>query len=154
MIFTKGAHQSAKFQTFDCSSEISPNLYFYRFLLLKVCKISAKKVQKSYASWYWRVMQNLKKNRFADKDLVNFDSGTQISKICTVICPFCAKYIVFKQKKCKGVIFNNTEKSCKIWRKTGLRFEKWHEIWQFFTRAHKSPRIGTFIGSKVENVWA
>ena len=139
MIFTKGAHQSAKFQTFDCLSEISPNLYFYRFLLLKVCKISAKKVQ-------------LKKNQFADKDLVNFDSGTQISKICTVVCPFCAKYIVFKQKKYKGVIFNNTEKSCKIWRKTGLRFEKWHEIWQFFTRAHKSPKIGTFIGSKVENV--
>ena len=28
MIFTKEAHQSAKFQTFDCSGEISANLYF------------------------------------------------------------------------------------------------------------------------------
>ena len=28
MIWTKGTHQSAKFQTFDCSPEISPNLYF------------------------------------------------------------------------------------------------------------------------------
>ena len=42
MIFTKGAHHSAKFQTFDCSGEISPNLYFDRLLLLKVCKVSAK----------------------------------------------------------------------------------------------------------------
>ena len=43
MIFTKGAHHSAKFQTFDCSGEISPNLYFDRLLLLKVYKVSAKK---------------------------------------------------------------------------------------------------------------
>ena len=41
MIWTKGAHQSAKFQTFDCSRKISPNLYFDR--LLKVYKILAKK---------------------------------------------------------------------------------------------------------------
>ena len=64
MIWTKWAHQSAKFQTFDCSREISPNLYFDRLLLLKVYKISAKKVQRSYVSWYWRLMQNLKKNWF------------------------------------------------------------------------------------------
>ena len=32
MIFTKGAHQSGKFQTFDCSGEISPNLHFDRLL--------------------------------------------------------------------------------------------------------------------------
>ena len=43
MIFTKGAHHSAKFQTFDCSGEISPNLYFDRLLLLKVYKVLAKK---------------------------------------------------------------------------------------------------------------
>ena len=39
MIWTKGAHQSAKFQTFDCSYKISPNLYFDKFL--KVYKISS-----------------------------------------------------------------------------------------------------------------
>ena len=38
-----GTHWSAKFQTFDCSREISPNLYFHRLLLLGVYKISAKK---------------------------------------------------------------------------------------------------------------
>ena len=64
MIFTKVAHQSAKFQNSDCSGEVSPNLYFDRLLFLKVFKISAKKVQRSYVSWYWSVMQNLKKNQF------------------------------------------------------------------------------------------
>ena len=40
MIWTKGAHQSAKCQTFNCSREGSPNLYFHRLLLLRVYKIS------------------------------------------------------------------------------------------------------------------
>ena len=67
MIFSKWAHQSPKFQVFDCSRKISPNIYFDRLLLLKVYKISIKNVQRSYVSWYWRVMQNLKKNQFASK---------------------------------------------------------------------------------------
>ena len=41
IIWTKGAHQSVKVQTFDCSHKISPNLYCNR--LLKVYKILAKK---------------------------------------------------------------------------------------------------------------
>ena len=41
MILTKGAQQSAKFQTFDCSGEVSPNLYFARLLFS-----SAKKEQR------------------------------------------------------------------------------------------------------------
>ena len=120
MIWTKGAHQSATFQTFDYSREISPHLYLDRLLLLKVykfhlksteelclvtlksdvkfeekpfccfkndknlviwsehsrlkylhfdwsfsCKLyniwPKKKVRRSYLSWHWRVMQNLKK---------------------------------------------------------------------------------------------
>ena len=43
MIWTKRTRQSEKFQTFDCSREISSNFYFIRLLLLKVYKISAKK---------------------------------------------------------------------------------------------------------------
>ena len=33
-----------------------------------------------------------------EKNLVNFDPNTQVSKICTVTRPFCAKYITFDQK--------------------------------------------------------
>ena len=43
MIFTKGIHHSANFQTLDRLDEISPNFYFDRLLLLKVYKVSAKK---------------------------------------------------------------------------------------------------------------
>ena len=51
LIQTKGTHQSAELQTLDCSPGMSPNLYFDRLLLLKVYKISAKKVQRIYVSW-------------------------------------------------------------------------------------------------------
>ena len=43
LIFTKGAHHSAKFQTSDCSGEISPNLYFDRVLFWKYIKLQLKK---------------------------------------------------------------------------------------------------------------
>ena len=85
MIFTKGAHRSAKFQTFDCSGEISPNLYFDRLLLLKVYKISAKKVQRSYI--YLMILKSDAKFEEKlifcfknDKNLVNFDLSTEKSK--------------------------------------------------------------------------
>ena len=38
------------------------NFYFDWFLLCKVYNVWAKKVQRSYVSWHWKAMQNLKKN--------------------------------------------------------------------------------------------
>ena len=140
MIFTKGAHQSAKFQTFDWSGKISPNLYFDRLLLLKIYKTSAKNVQRNYVSRYWRVMQNLKKNGFVVskwQEFIEFWSKhSKVYKICTAIGPFRAKYITFDQKKYRGVIFNDTEESCKVWRKNDLWFGKWHEEFGKFSSEH------------------
>ena len=45
MIWTKGTHQSAKFETFDCACKISPNLYFDRLFLLKVNKFQLKNIE-------------------------------------------------------------------------------------------------------------
>ena len=50
MVLTKGAYQSAKFQTSDCLDGIAPNLYFDRLLLLEVYKMSAKKVKMTLKS--------------------------------------------------------------------------------------------------------
>ena len=44
----------------------------------------------------------------------------------------CANYLMFDQKKCREVIFHYTEGWCKIWRKTDLRFRKWHEEYDKF----------------------
>ena len=134
MIFTTGAHQSPKFQTFSCS----PNLYLDRLLSLKIYKISAKKyrgvISHDCEEWckIWR------KNDLLFQKWQEFGEfpSTQVSKICTVICPFSAKHITFDQKKYRGVIFNGTKESCKIWRKTGLWFGKWHMEFDKFSSEH------------------
>ena len=38
------------------------NLHFHLFLVCKVFNVWPKKVQRSYISWHWGLMQNLKKN--------------------------------------------------------------------------------------------
>ena len=47
---------------FHESSRKSENLHFDQILLSKAYKDLNEKVQKSYISWCWRVMQSLKKN--------------------------------------------------------------------------------------------
>ena len=112
---------------------ISQNLYFDRLFLLKVYKISAKKVQRSYVSWHWRMIQNLKKNQFGEF----WSKHSKDSKIYTSIGPFCAKYITFDLRKYKGVIFHDTEGSSKIWKKkNGLWFGKWPEEFGKFSPEH------------------
>ena len=56
LIFTKGSHHSAKFQTSDCSGKLWPNFYFDRLLFWKCIKFQLKKVWKSYVSWCQRVI--------------------------------------------------------------------------------------------------
>ena len=137
MIFTKWDHQSAKFWTFNCSGKISTNLYFDRLLLLKVYKILAKKVQRSYVSWFWRVMKNLKKNRFVVLKMTRiWWSFIRAFKVCTLIGSFCAKYITFDLKKYRGVICHDNEESCKIWKKTYIWLGKWHGKFSKFSSEH------------------
>ena len=48
---------------FDASSRKSENLHFDGLILSKAYKVlDKKKVQKSYVSWDWRVMQSLQEN--------------------------------------------------------------------------------------------
>ena len=84
MIWTKGTQQSAKFHTFDCSREISPNLKFHSLLLLEVYKILAKNsigtlclmTLKSDAKFEEKLICCFKN----DKNLVNFDLSTRNSQ--------------------------------------------------------------------------
>ena len=152
MIWTKGAHQSAKLQIFNCLAKIPPNLYFDRLLLLKVYKISAKKVQGSYGSRYWGVIENLKKNRFV---------VPQLTRIWWILIPglkslnnfhfdwslLCKVYNVWPKKLKRGhlswhwrVIQNLKKNWLVVWKIT------WG-IWQIFIRTLETVKTGTFMGS-------
>ena len=68
---------------------------------------------------------------------------SKVPKICTLMGSFWTKYIMFELKKFRGAMSNDTEKSCKIWRKTDLRFGKWHEEFGKFLREHwKVSKLG------------
>ena len=78
-----------------------------------------------------------------------------VSKICTLIGFYCANCL-FDIKKCKGVIFHDTEEWCKSWRKTDMWFAKWHEEFGKFLPEHAKvsklgPWWGLFVQSRMEN---
>ena len=68
----------------------------------------------------------------------------KVSKIYTLMGCFWKDYIVLELKKYRGVMFICTQDFYKVWRKTGLCFQKltWG-VWQIFTRALESLQIGT-----------
>ena len=58
---------------------------------------------------------------------------SKISKNCTIMDYFWPKYLMFELKKYRGVIFDDIEYWCNIWRKTDLCFQKRHEEFGRFT---------------------
>ena len=88
----KGASQSTNLVKFHLNSQKSKILHFDGLLLPKWYQVAARKVQKSYISWHWRVMQSLKKNwllgfKYDMKDLVNFHPTTQNPDDFTLMGP-------------------------------------------------------------------
>ena len=71
---------------------------------------------------------------------------------------FWPKYTMSELSKCRGVTFNNTQDWCKIWRKTDLYFQKWHEEFGTSSLQHiwktKNWDFYWVLSFKVQNVWA
>ena len=110
-------------QTFECPKEIYPILHAIfettrpgTIQILHHCSVSWK-ITRLYL--LAQASYNLDKNSPSKWNFWTFDSF-----VYTLIDPFHAKYITLDLKKHIGVIFHNTEESCKIWRKTDLWFGK------------------------------
>ena len=78
------------------------------------------------------------------RNLTNFDLSTQKSqKSFILIGSLWPKYILFELQKYRGIIFCDTEKICKFWRKTDLLFEKRLEKFGKFSPEHfKVSKLG------------
>ena len=88
---------------FNASSGKSENLHFDVLLLSIAYKVSAKKVQKSYLSWLWVVIQTLKKNslfvwKMAWEIWWISTRAMKNLKICTLMGYFCQKRVMFELK--------------------------------------------------------
>ena len=132
---------------FYASSRKSENVHFDGLFQSKSYKFLDEKVQKSYVSWLWKVMQSLKKNWLLTPNMargmwwVLMQAVTSL-KICTLMCYFRGKYIMFKPKKYRRVLCHNTEEWRKIWRGTDLCLEKWHqEFGEFWPNTRKSQSL-------------
>ena len=103
---------------------------------------------RSYLSWYWRVMQKLKRNWLVNSNWHEefnkfWPEHSKISKIYPLKGCLWPKYIIFEITKYRGIIFNGTEYWCKIWRKTDFSFQKWHEEFGKFLPEHsKVSKLG------------
>ena len=51
-----------KIANFELSTQNSPNFHFLSYFPAKHARLELKKVQRSYVSWQWRVVQSLNKN--------------------------------------------------------------------------------------------
>ena len=145
---------------FDCSGEVSPNLYFDRLLFLKVyIKFRLKKVWRKYVSWYQRVVQNLKSNLFFVSKMTRIwwiliRALKRLKNLHFDWSLLCKVYNVWP-KKVQRSIFHDTEESCKIWRKNDLWFGKWHEEFAKFSSEHlKVSKLVLSWDPFVEGAWA
>ena len=60
----------------------------------------------------------------------------KISNIRTLMSCFWPKYIMFELKRYREVMFDGTEGWCKVWRKTDICCQKWHEESGKFSSEH------------------
>ena len=68
---------------------------------------------------------------------------SKVSKICTFICSYCTKYLMFDLKNYREVLFHDIDEWYKIWRKTDLWFGKWHDKYGKFLPEHlKVSKLG------------
>ena len=115
-------------------------LHFDWFPLCKVFNVWPKKVQRSYFWWHWRFMQNLKKNWLGVwkmtweiwRILIWPLKNVKYLLFNWLLWP---NYIMFELTKYRGAVFDGPENWCKIWRKTDLCFQKWHEEFVKFALA-------------------
>ena len=138
------------------------SFHFNVLLLSKVYIVWAQKVQRSYLSWHWRVIQNLERNRLV------------ISKLTWGIW----QILTWALENLKNLRFNGllVTKVYNVWakklqrsylswhwrmmqnlKKKGTVVWKWHEKFGKFSPEHsKVSKLGLWwdLLSKVENVWA
>ena len=145
-----------EFDLVSCDQLKSRNLHLDGLLLSKACKFSDEKVQKSYISCHWRVIQSLTKNWQLVPNMTwgiwwISTQAVKSLKICTLMCYFCWKYITFEPRKYRGVMCHKTAEWCKIY------FVKWHEEFvEFWLNAWKSQHVyfNRLLLTKAYNVWA
>ena len=128
MIWTKGAHQSAKFRLSTAQVKFKKNCTLIRSFCWKYIKFQYKK----------------------HRGVLSYDTEEECKKQLEFSDIYI--YITFDLKKYRGIVFHDTKEWCKIWRKTGLRFGKWHEEFSKFSPEQmKVSKLGLWWELFIQN---
>ena len=97
------------------------NLHFNWLPLTKVYNAWAKKVQLSYISWHYSMMQNFIENWLVFWEMPwgiwqIFTRPHEMFKIETFMTSFCLKLKIYELKSYRGVTYHDNKKWCKNWR--------------------------------------
>ena len=118
---------------FHLSTQKSDKLYFDGLFLFKAY-VSAKKINKNYVSWHWRVMQNLKENWLVTwfvKSILCL-SRKSTEELCAITLENDAKLeekltCALKNDMRNLAYFNRTLKSCTLmssfWSRSVIMFD-------------------------------
>ena len=111
--------------------------YFWaKYILSKLNKyrgVIFHDTEEGYKIWRWIDFSFQNWHNDFDKF---WPEHSKISKFFTLMGHFWAKYILFKLKKYRGVIFHETEEGYKIWRGIDLSFQNWHKEFDKFWPEH------------------
>ena len=107
------------FVNFHPTIQKSKNFTLMGYFCPKYMRFELKKIQRSYLSWQWTVMQNLNSPDLAVSKMAwgigwTFTGAPKSLKNCTLMSCFCPKHIMFQLEKVSGIMCHNTEGCCKI----------------------------------------
>ena len=94
--------------------------------------------------WYktWKEI-NLSVQNWHEEFNKFWPEHSKISKFCTLMGCFWPKYTMFELRKYRRVVFDGIQNWYKVWRKTDLCFQKWHEEFGKFPPEHlKVSKLG------------
>ena len=141
------------FANFHQSTRKCRNWNFDAILLPKVENIWPWNSQRSYVSWQWRMIQKLKRHWFVVLKLTWRTSQIltwaleSLKNLCFNWLLVNKVYIVWATKVQRSYLSRNW-RDMQILKKNWLVvWKKNWEIWQIFTRALESVKIGTLMGS-------
>ena len=107
------------FVNFHPTIQKSKNFTLMGYFCPKYMRFELKKIQRSYLSWQWTVMQNLNNPDLAVSKMAwgigwTFTGAPKSLKNCTLMSCFCPKHIMFQLENVSGIMCHNTEGCCKI----------------------------------------
>ena len=141
---------------FHASSKKSKNLHFDGLLLSKAFTVLDEKVQKSYVSWRWRVIQSLTKSWVLVPKMtweIEWILMWAVAslKICNLMLILSKVHCLWAKKSTEELCVIKLENDCKIWKIT-CALKRTSEIWQILTQHDLS--FNDLLSTKVYNGWA